>query len=260
MDYQKELKFAKNLALKAGQLMVKNFRNSKTSTKSNLTPVTEADIAISSMVIDEVKKFNPLHKVLDEEKQNTDIDSEYLWVCDPIDGTVPYAHHVPTSLFSIALCKNLEPVVAVTYDPFTKRMFYTKKDDASYMNNKQIKVNKFDFKEGDYIYGFPKRKKNFDINRFFDLIRKRKVNISLIESIVYECMLVAQGIVKASVTSAASPWDRAAAILIIENAGGKCTDEKGNRMPAFENPEYFITSNGVVHEEILEILQKSLKK
>ncbi len=259
-DYQKELEFAKGLALKAGKIIVKNFRHSTITTKSNLTPVTETDVAVSRLVIKEIKKNFPNHQVLDEEVQNNYVNSEYIWACDPVDGTVPFSHHVPTSMFSLALCFNQEPVVAVTYDPFIKRMFYTRKGNFSYMNGKRINVNKNNFKDGDYIYGFPKRKKNFDINKFFDLVQTKKINISLIESIVYESMLVAQGIIKATVTSAAHPWDRAAAILIIENAGGRCTDEKGNRMPAFGSPQYFITSNGTVHKEILEILQKSIKK
>ncbi|KKQ23876.1 MAG: Inositol-1-monophosphatase [Candidatus Roizmanbacteria bacterium GW2011_GWC2_37_13] len=260
MDYRDELAFAKTLALKAGEIINKNFLHSKITTKSNLTPVTETDVSISKMVINEVKKHFPDHTVLDEELQNTQVDSEYIWVCDPVDGTVPFSHHVPTSMFSLALCFNERPVVAVTYDPFIKRMFYTKKDDYSYMNDRKISVNKEGFKKGDYIYGFPVRKKDFDLNRFVKLLSDKQINMSLIESIVYETMLLAMGIVKATVTSAAHPWDRAAAIMIIENANGKCTDENGDRMTAFGNPKYFITSNGTVHEEILNTLQKSLIK
>jgi len=258
--YQKELEFAKNLALKTGEIMLKYFRLTKTITKSNLTPVTEADIAISKMVIKEVKKFNSKHKVLDEEKQNTDIDSEYLWVCDPIDGTVPYSHHVPTSMFSLALCKNQEPIVAVTYDPYIKRMFYTKKGDYSYMNGKRIAVNKEGFKRGNYIYGLPRVRNGFNTNKLIKLLGEKGIKTSIIESIVYESMLLASGIIKAVITSAGHPWDRGAASLIIENAGGVCTNEKGKKTKILKDQKYFVASNGTVHNQVLEILQKSIDK
>ena len=139
-DFDIELEFAKQLALKAGEIIAKNFLHSTITTKLNLTPVTETDLAVSKLVISEVKKNFPSHEVFDEEFQHEKHDAEYLWVCDPVDGTIPFSHHIPTSMFSLALCKNNEPVVAVTYDPFMKRSLYTKSDSPSYINNNEIRV------------------------------------------------------------------------------------------------------------------------
>ena len=105
--------------------------------------MTETDLAISKLIISEVKKNFPAHVVFDEELQHVGHDSEFIWVCDPVDGTIPFAHHIPTSMFSLALCHNGEPVVAVTYDPFMKRLLYTKSDSPSFTKmKKKLKSNK----------------------------------------------------------------------------------------------------------------------
>lgn len=259
-DFKAELEFAKNLAIKSGKIITKNFLHSTITTKSNLTPVTETDLAVSKLVIEEVKKNFPSHEVFDEEFQHENHDAEFIWVCDPIDGTVPFSHNIPTSMFSLALCRNGEPVVAVIYDPFVKRMLYTKIDSPSYMNKKEIKVKSGKFIKGEYIFGIPYWNINFDKNKYLDLIFEKNIWVTYVESIVYESMMVASGISKALVSVAANPWDRAAAKMIIENAEGICTDENDKRLTVFGNPKYFIATNKEVHTEIIEIVQKCLSK
>lgn len=258
-NYDRELEFAKDLSLKAGEIILKNFLHSTITVKSNLTPVTETDIAVSRMVIGTIKENFPDHQVLDEEIQNGKNDSEYVWVCDPIDGTIPFSHHIPTATFSLALCRNGETVVAVVYDPFIKRLLYTTEGGKSYMNDKVISVRKEPFKPGDLICGKPYWKEGVDPTTFIELLRKKQIRDYLTGSLVYEGMIVATGIMKGMITIGAHPWDRAAIKLIIENAGGKCTDEKGERMTVFGDPKFFVASNGLVHDELLEIINKSMK-
>lgn len=259
-DYQAELEFAKQLAFKAGEIITKNFLHSTITTKSNLTPVTETDLAISKLVIEEVKNNFPTHEVFDEEFQHEKHDAEFIWVCDPVDGTIPFSHHIPTSMFSLALCRNDEPVVAVIYDPFMKRMLYTKINASSYINKKEIYVKSGEFIPGDFIFGIPYWNLDFNSNKYFKLLFDKKIRVTYVESIVYQSMMVATGISKAMVIIAASPWDRAAAKMIIENAGGICTDENNKRLTVFGNPKYFIATNKEVHNEIMEIVQKCLQK
>ena len=256
--YKNELIFAKNLALEAGQIISKNFLHSTITTKSNLTPVTETDFAISRLVIDAVRKTFPKHEVVDEELQQINNQIEYQWVCDPIDGTIPFSHHIPTAMFSIALCKNGEPVVAVIYDPFIKRMLYTTSTTKTFLNKNLVQVNKDLFKPGDYIFGRPYWRPEFDVIKYLNFLRNKKIKDCMLGSIVYEGMLVALGITKAMVTVAANPWDRAAIKMIIENAGGICTDERGERLSVFGNPKYFIATNGIVHDELLDIVKNCI--
>ncbi len=259
-NYQKELDFAKKIALKAGKIILKNFLHSKIAIKSNWSPVTETDFAVSKMVIQEVKKSFPNHEVLDEELQNKKKDAEYLWVCDPVDGTIPFSHNVPTCAFSLALCRNGKPVVGVIYDPFMKRLLYTTENYPSYLNGKVINVKKEKLKIGDNIFGIPYWNEKFNANKYFELLFAKKIRPTYVESIVYQCMLVATGVTKVTVSIPAMPWDRAAAIIIVENAGGLVTNEAGKKVTPFGNYEYMIASNGTVHEEILNIVKQCLKK
>lgn len=255
-QYKKELKFAKDLAKKAGKIILKNFTHSTISIKENFTPVTETDKAISKLVISEVKKNFPLHEVLDEELQNKNINSEYLWVCDPIDGTVPFSRGIPTSVFSLALCKNKKPVLAVIYDPYMKRLLYTTVGNVTYMNGKPIHVSNKTLKPGEIIYmeSYWVRAKGLNVNNFFDYCKRKNIFISLVESIVYASMLVADGLIPLNISTAATPWDIAAAMLIVRNAGGVCLDEKSRELTVFGNHKYFISSNGIAHKEIMHLL------
>ena len=128
------------------------------------------------------------------------------------------------------------------------------------MNKKEIHVRSGKFVSGEFIYGIPYWNKNFNANKYFSLVSEKKIKVTYVESIVYQSMLVATGISRALVITAASPWDRAAAKMIIENAGGICTDENGKRLTVFGNPQYFIATNKEVHDEIMEIVQKCLHK
>ena len=106
--------FAKQLAQKAGEIMKNNFSHGmKKELKRDKSPVTTTDIAINKLVISEVKKYFPDHDVKGEEESSFENNSEYVWVCDPVDGTYPFSHGLPVFTFSLALVKNGKPVLGV---------------------------------------------------------------------------------------------------------------------------------------------------
>lgn len=158
--------------------------------------------------------------MLDEEISKLIPNKQYIWVCDPVDGTIPFSHYIPTSVFSLALCKDKQPVVAVVVDPFLDRLFYTCADKPSYCNNKIITVDKDELTEGDTIFTIPYWLDDFDYNRFFAYFKKRNIIVSVVESYVYCSLLVAQDMIKCAILPPAKPWDRAASKLLMKNAGG----------------------------------------
>ena len=263
-NYNKELKFAKDLALRAGGIMRQYLPASTITVKENSSPVTEADIMISKLVISEIKKHFPSHAVVDEEIKNSIPKNEFVWVCDPIDGTIPFAAGVPTSMFSLGLCKNQKPVVAVCYDPCLNKLYSSCENSDSFLNDKKISVSKSDFAKGEFVLAIPYwfvnflKTKKFDTNLFFQKLHQKQIVLSLIESCVYSSMMVASGKVLAAILPSAHSWDRAAEKLIVENDGGVNLDEKGSLLTVFGEHGLWIASNQKIAKEMLKIVKESL--
>jgi len=125
------LEFAKEIAKYAGNIMLKYFKqNNGASYKGDKTIVTLADTEINTYLINRVKEKYPTHSVDGEEEQFG--KSDYVWVCDPVDGTAMYARHIPVATFSLALVIKGEPKVGVVYDPFTDNLYTAIKKKRSF--------------------------------------------------------------------------------------------------------------------------------
>lgn len=119
---QEYLEFAKDIAIYAGKIMNKYFnKNNDVNYKENKTIVTKADTEINNYLIEQVKEKYPTHCVDGEEEQFG--NSDYVWVCDPVDGTAMYARSIPVATFSLALVVDGNPEVAVVYDPFIGNLY-----------------------------------------------------------------------------------------------------------------------------------------
>src|SRR3990167_5987378 len=139
---QSYLEFAKKLALQAGKIMLEHFQiGITTEMKGDNTPVTIADKAINSLVIKEISEAYPKHSVIGEEESSKKKGAEYVWVCDPIDGTLPYSLGMPINVFSLALVHDGQPIVAVVHDPYMKRLYWAEKGEGAFLNGKPIKVS-----------------------------------------------------------------------------------------------------------------------
>jgi myo-inositol-1(or 4)-monophosphatase len=153
-DYQKELDIAKKLADEAGKIMLKYFRSatSGAKTKSDKTIVTKADTEINDLVIEFLNEETPSYSVWGEEKSSIINGSSYTWVCDPVDGTMPFSKGIPISTFSLALVNDSgQSVVGVIYDPFQDRLFSAVKGYGAYLNDEKINVSRVESLDGAYI-------------------------------------------------------------------------------------------------------------
>ena len=142
-NLEEYLEFAKNIAKYAGKVMLKYFnQNNGANYKGDKTIVTLADKEINSYLIEQVKLKYPSHSVDGEEEQFG--NSDYVWVCDPVDGTAMYARHIPVAVFSLALVIDGIPNVGVVYDPFTDSLYSAIKGKGAYKNNEKIFVNNYE--------------------------------------------------------------------------------------------------------------------
>lgn len=252
------LEFAKQLASEAGDIMRKYFMSDSTQWKRDSTPVTAADTEINSMVISKVTQVYPDHSVLGEE-ESINLGERFTWVCDPVDGTMPYAHHLPISVFSIALCDDGVPIVGVVYDPFMDRMFYATKGGGAFCNDQPIAVSSQGIDKGVMdIEGMTSISKarfiEFHGQELHEGLINRGAKIVRLWSVVLPTCLIASGQFTAAMFKGDTPHDVAASKVIVEEAGGRVTDLFGNEQRYDQPIKGMIASNGVVHDELVELV------
>lgn len=252
------LEFAKALALEAGAIMQKHFMGDLGITyKDNQSRVTVADLAINDLVIERVKQNFPAHSVRGEEKSNQQIGDEYVWVCDPIDGTFPYSAGLALGMFSLALVKDGVPIIAVIYEPITKRLYAAKKGAGATLNDRYINVSSDKLTAGTRVDICDTISSSVaDLRTVGTELFKNGIKLSNMRSSVVIGGMVADGSLAAMMTFTPHPHDIAAIKLIVEEAGGKVTDLYGNEQRYDQEIKGAILSNGVIHDELVELVKK----
>ncbi len=251
LDTIEALGFAENLARKAGEIMRTHFlAGVKTNWKEDKTPITITDTTINEMVLKAVDTKYPDHSFIGEEGSNIK-ESEYAWVCDPVDGTTPFTHGYPLFTFSLALTKNGESILGVVYDPTNDRLLTATKGGGAFLNGKTISVSKDrEFNDTTFV--------GADCDYKLEPIRKILIEkgcyVPVLYAGVYAGLLVACGEFAASIYEYQAPWDGAAIKIIVEEAGGKVTDLAGNEQRYDGQINGFIASNGLLHDELVKII------
>jgi fructose-1,6-bisphosphatase/inositol monophosphatase family enzyme len=260
VNYSEYLNFAKKLAKQSGRTMLEYFKiGLDHSLKADGSHLSMVDEKINSSVISAIRQKYSEHSILAEEGSFTVEGSQMTWVCDPIDGTFHFVSGVPTFTFMLALLKDGDPVLAVIYDPSTDRMYHAVKKSGAFMNDQPIHVNdKFDLSTGRSAFpGFSA-----------DLLDVAHLHLDAITSgvktfafgcVSYEGLLVATGQTAANIFPLDTPWDGAALKLIVEEAGGRVTNLRGEDQ-RYDRPTYgLVVSNGRVHDELVRLIHPHLR-
>lgn len=184
------LEFAKDIAKEAGKIMLKYFNmDNGASYKGDKTIVTLADTEINSYLIKKVKEKYPNHSVDGEEEQFG--KSDYVWVCDPVDGTAMYARHIPVAVFSLALVIKGESKIGVIYDPFTNNLYTAIKGKGAYKNSEKITVNDYELNDMKTVCHYDLwPEADYNISTVIQELGKKTYFIGL-GSIIRACMCVA---------------------------------------------------------------------
>lgn len=264
--FDEQMEFAKSLALEAGDIMLKYFRSSDIGTtwKADNTPLTVADTQINSMVIQKSKEKYPDYGVYGEEESYR-LGSEWMWICDPIDGTMPYMLGIPISTFSIALTHNGLPVLGIVYDPNQDRLFYAQRGKGAFMNGNRTRVSKQQMTNAfvsveAWTNKKAKDKKYIPIYGLHSKLLDVGAKPLTLASAVIEGCLIASGSISGLIFGLTKPEDIAALKVIVEEAGGMVTDLNGKDQRYDRSTHGAIVSNGVIHSELIDIVQKSLKE
>jgi fructose-1,6-bisphosphatase/inositol monophosphatase family enzyme len=255
------LTFAVQLSEAAGDIMLEYFQIGipvELKAAEGNTPVTIADKAINQLVVDRVQKQYPSHAVLGEEQSLDRKDAPYTWVCDPIDGTIPFSKGVPTNVFSLALISNEDgqPQVAVVLDPYLHRQYHAVKGGGAFVNDKRIHVD-VTHTLADAIIGITsKRSIVVESTSLKSALIAQTFRQLSFNSTIYEAMLVASGQISAQVFVGSGAHDVAAAKLIVEEAGGCVTDIFGNEQRYDRSVSGALFSNGLVHKDLVQLAKK----
>lgn len=253
------LEFTKKLAKDAEAIALKYFGfETETSWKEDNTPLTQADTEINDLVISKISKAYPTHSIYGEEKSLIKKDSKYIWVCDPIDGTMAFSCGLPIFVFSMALVdqSNGLPVLGLINDPVMKNMYWAFKNGGAYRNGKKIFVSKKTTLVNTYINtGASGRTIGFSNLPFMKTLRERNCEVMRYPSFIYGGIQVANGKYVGAVFYAKSGHDVAALRIITEEAGGKVTDLNGDERRYDQDGLGCVISNGFLHNEILECVK-----
>ncbi len=255
------MEVAIGLAKEAGEVMRKNFTsNMKKEWKDERSPVTETDLVINDMVLKDIKGRYPDHSILSEEGNDFSEESEYVWICDPVDGTHNFSHGIPTATFALALVRNGEPILGVIYDPFLDRMFTGEKGKGAHLNGKAIHVSNSPVLKSTII-GMGKMKKVKNLFPVMEAGYDHGASFITGLSTHYMSALVAAGEFAASFFGGAAPHDMAAAAIIVKEAGGKVTDLNGKIPERYDRDiDGQICSNGVLHDELITLVKAAEAK
>lgn len=247
-------------AKEAGKIHKKYF-NTGIEVKSKATSydlVTIADIEAEKKIVSVIKKYFKGHNFLAEEQKYEKTDSEYTWIIDPLDGTNNFASGLPIFCASVALVKNNELIVGVIYDITRDELFYAQKGKGAYLNGKKIRVSTVSsLKQALFITGFYyDRGKEMDENleKIRQFLIRRVIGIRRLGSAALDLCYVAAGRASGYWEYTLSPWDFAAGMLIVKEAGGKITDRRGKEI-SLKQKSFVAASNGKIHNKMLEILK-----
>lgn len=255
------LEFAKKLAEESATIALKYFGFETESTlKNDSSPLTLADTEINDLVISRINSTYPEHSVLGEEKSSKKEGSKYIWVCDPIDGTMPFSCGLPVFTFSIALVDQStgQPLLGVVNDPIMKNMYWAYKGSGAYRNGKKISVTKnMDLKHTYLSIDGSRKDSEFSKTQTMALVSNRGGKAFKFLSFIYGGIQVANGKFSGAIFFGPEAHDSATIKIITEEAGGKVTDLNGDERRYDEKGLGCVASNGLVHEELLKCISDS---
>ncbi len=237
------MEIARTAAFEAGRIHMANIDKSLhiESKKSTYDLVTESDIAAEQKIVSLISERFPDHNFLAEEDRYPETQSPYKWIVDPLDGTNNFAFKIPFYSVSIALYRDDTPVCAAVYIPALGEMFTAEKGAGAWLNGRRIHTSAPDaFVDCVLVTGFYYDRGEV-MERTLDKIRaffqQGIVGIRRTGSAAMDLCFVACGRFAGFWEFLLSPWDYAAGILLIEEAGGRITDLEGNPLSlAGENP------------------------
>jgi myo-inositol-1(or 4)-monophosphatase len=251
------LETSAEIAREAGALLATYFeRRVAFELKGEHDLVTEADRASERLVVERLRSHFPSHSIVAEEGGGHTGSSEYCWYVDPLDGTTNFAHGFPMYNVTMALEQAGQLIAGVIFDPIRNEMFASERGSGAYLNNRRIRVSKVARIEDALVAtGFPSRKRHLNVNvHFYYQLAMLTHGVRRAGSAALDLAYVACGRLDGFWEFGLNPWDMAAGILLIEEAGGKCSDMHGQPMD-LRGP-HVLADNASIHQPMVELFSE----
>lgn len=256
-------RFAIQAALDAGQLLKEGFGTafSIATKEGRHNLVTDFDYRSEKQIISFLEKKTPGFRFLAEESGSSGLKGDGLWIIDPLDGTVNFAHNIPFFSISIALEKEGELVSGVVYHPLLEELFVAEKGKGAYLNQKPIRVSGTQLLHHAILAtGFPynlAENPHHCIEHFTDIL-KLGLPIRRLGSAALDLAYTACGRFDGFFEVSLSPWDCAAGILLLEEAGGKIS-EWDEKPFLIHSKAPILATNHAIHHALSLILTRRVQ-
>jgi len=256
---------ASDIAKEAGARLREFFTQGvETEYKGDVDIVTVADRTVEKLIRARLAEAFPDHGVYGEEGTRDRMEGAFRWYVDPLDGTTNFAHGFPQFCVSLGLEQrpaDLQPgqdgtlVAGVIYDPMRDELYTAERGHGAWLNGKPMHVSRTpDLAESLVATGFPSRKRHASPNiHFYHEFTLRSHGVRRAGSAALDLAYVAAGRLEAFWEFNLNPWDTAAGILLVEEAGGRVTDFAGEQFQL--NSNEVLASNGLIHDELVGLFK-----
>jgi len=259
LDLNEALDFAIATVHEAGAVLRDYYRTGVTvKYKSEIDLITEADRASETLILSRIRSAYPDCAILSEESGASANASSAVWIADPLDGTTNFAHGLP--IFSVTLAVVVDGViqVGVTYDPIHGELYTAQRGQGAYLNGKRLRVSTVPVLDRALLVtGFPYDRRtnpNNNIRQFTDF-SLRAQGVLRLGSAALDLGAVAAGRIDGYWEWGINPWDVAAGVLMIAEAGGQVTMPDG--LPLDLYARKIVASNRLIHDEMVQVLADS---
>jgi myo-inositol-1(or 4)-monophosphatase len=259
MEHSELGKFAEDLARGAGEILRGNYgRRQSIHYKGEINLVTEVDRQSEAYIMGRIRSAYPDHGILSEESSEILSPSPYRWIVDPLDGTTNYAHNYPCFCVSIAVERKGELLAGAVFDPLLEELFTATPGNGAFRNGERIRVSATDnLRQSLLATGFA-----------YDVKTSRDNNLEFFREFVFtgqairrdgsaalDMCYLACGRFDGFWELKLRPWDTAAGLLILMEAGGVATRLDGS--PYDIHQPDILASNGRIHGQMLAVVRKA---
>ncbi|PZV16688.1 MAG: inositol monophosphatase [Leptolyngbya sp.] len=254
------LDIATEAALAAGAILQQHWGNLESVEEKGLSGnlVTIADRDAEAAILQVLQRHVPDHKILAEESgQLGNLESEFLWAIDPLDGTTNYAHSYPVSAVSIGLMLNGVPIVGAIFDPFRQELFCAATGQGATCNRRPIRVSKtVDLSQSLLVTGFAYDRRQTTDNNYaeFCYLTHLTHGVRRSGSAAMDLAYVACGRLDGYWERGLAPWDMTAGVILLQEAGGKVTGY--DQSPLQIESGRILATNGAIHASLSQELHR----